>query len=111
MKQEEREGHRAVPGPVVAVGGVGALAVAALVLRPAEGLPCSGKGALGHRGPVVIGSSVAWVVGVMYATGRLRHRAGAGRTGLPQGEERLRQAAVPLLLTGPGVIGVLALVL
>ncbi|MFI2380270.1 DUF4129 domain-containing protein [Streptomyces sp. NPDC018964] len=111
MEQGEREGHRAVPGAVAAVGVVGALAVAALVLRPAEGLLHSGKGPLGHGGTVVIGASVTWAVGVMYATGRLRHRLGADRTGLSPGEERLRQAAVPLLLAGPGVIGVLALVL
>lgn len=112
MRQGEREGRRAVPGPVVAAGAVGALAVAALVLRPAEGLLHPGKGPLGHGGFVVaVGSSVAWAVGVMYATRRLRRRTGADRSGLPPGEERLRQAAVPLLLTGPGVIGVLALVL
>ncbi|MFI2508710.1 hypothetical protein [Streptomyces sp. NPDC018972] len=79
MEQGEREGPRAVPGAVVAVGVVGALAVAALVLRPAEGLLHSGKGPLGHWGIVVTGSSVAWVVGVMYATGRLRRRVGTGR--------------------------------
>ncbi|MEZ3179179.1 DUF4129 domain-containing protein [Streptomyces pimonensis] len=108
---EQREGRRAVPGAVVAAGVVGALTLAALVLRPAEGLLHSGKGPLGHGGFVAIGASVAWAAGGMYATKRLRRRVDAGRAGLPPGEERLRQAAVPLLLAGPGVIGVLALVL
>ncbi|GAA4963441.1 hypothetical protein GCM10023238_33620 [Streptomyces heliomycini] len=111
MERGEREGRRAVSGAAVAAGVVGALALAALVLRPAEGLLHSGEGPLGHWGFVVIGASLAWAVGAMYATGYLRRRAGADLTGLPPGEERLRQAAVPLLLAGPGVIGVLALVL
>ncbi|MFI5567533.1 DUF4129 domain-containing protein [Streptomyces sp. NPDC051740] len=105
------QGERAVPGPVVAAGVVGALAVAALVLRPAEGLLHSGKGPLGHWGVVAIGASVAWTAGAMLAVDRLRHRIGAGRAVLTPGEERLREAAVPLLFTGAGVIGVLALVL
>lgn len=100
-----------MPGTVVAAGVVGALAVAALVLRPAEELLHSGKGPLGHWGFVTIGLSLAWAVGVMLATERLRPRVGADRTALSPVEERLRQAAVPLLLAGPGVIGVLALVL
>ncbi|MFD8197949.1 DUF4129 domain-containing protein [Streptomyces sp. NPDC059701] len=111
MKQSEREEHRTAPGAVVAVGAVGVLAVAALVLRPAEGLLHAGKGPLGHWGIVAIGLSVAWAVGAMHAAQRLRPRIGADRVGLPPGEERLRQAAVPLLLAGPGVVGVLALVL
>ncbi|MFJ3207804.1 DUF4129 domain-containing protein [Streptomyces flaveolus] len=111
MERGEREGRRAVPGAVVAAGVVGALAVAALVLRPAEGLLHSGKGPLGHWGIVAIGLSVAWTVGVIRVAERLRPRIGADRTALPPGEERLREAAVPLLLAGPVVIGVLALVL
>ncbi|WP_405594438.1 DUF4129 domain-containing protein [Streptomyces sp. NBC_01092] len=95
----------------VAAGVVGTLAVAAIVLRPAEGLLHSGKGPLGQWGIVAIGLSVAWTVGAIFVTRRLRHRIGADRTALPPGEERLRQAAVPLLVAGPGVIGVLALVL
>ncbi|MFC8387729.1 DUF4129 domain-containing protein [Streptomyces sp. NPDC057238] len=106
-----KQGERTVSGPVVAAGVVGALAVAALVLRPAEGLLHPGRGPLGHWGFVAIGASVAWTAGAMLAVDRLRHRIGAGRTMLPPGEERLREAAVPLLFTGAGVIGVLALVL
>ncbi|MFE5813028.1 DUF4129 domain-containing protein [Streptomyces sp. NPDC056479] len=87
------------------------MAVAAIVLRPAEGLLHSGKGPLGQWGIVAIGLSVAWTVVAMFVTRRLRHRIGADRTALPPGEERLRQAAVPLLVAGPGVIGVLGLVL
>ncbi|MEU6103994.1 DUF4129 domain-containing protein [Streptomyces flaveolus] len=111
MERGEREGHRGVPGAVVAAGVVGALAVAALVLRPAEGLLHSGQGPLGHWGIVVIGLSVAWTVGVMRVAERLRPRIGTDRTALPPVEERLRGAAVPLLLAGPVVVGVLALVL
>ncbi|MEU3661420.1 DUF4129 domain-containing protein [Streptomyces sp. NPDC032940] len=111
MGHGEREGRRVVPGAVVAAGVVGALAVAALVLRPGEGLLHSGKGPLGHWGFVAIGLSVVWAVGVMHTGRRLRPRIGADSTRLPPREERLRQAAVPLLLVGPGVIGVLALVL
>ncbi|MFG3153796.1 DUF4129 domain-containing protein [Streptomyces sp. NPDC048219] len=111
MEHGKREGRRTVPGAVAAGIVVGALAAAALVLRPAEGLLHSGRGPLGHWGFVAIGLSVAWTVGVVHAAQRLRPRIGAGRTPLPPGEERLREAAVPLLLVGPAVIGVLALVL
>ncbi|MFF8682667.1 DUF4129 domain-containing protein [Streptomyces sp. NPDC015237] len=111
MKHGEQTRRRAVPGAVVAAGVVGALAVAALVLRPADGLLRSGQGPLGHWGIVAIGSSVAWAVGVMLAVERLRPRIAADRGPLTPGEERLRRAAVPLLLAGPGVIGVLALVM
>ncbi|MFB7652552.1 MULTISPECIES: DUF4129 domain-containing protein [unclassified Streptomyces] len=111
MEHGEHERRRAVPGAVVAAGVVGALAVAALVLRPAEGLLHSGQGPLGHWGIVAIGSSVAWAVGVMLGVERLRPRIAAERDPLTPGEERLRRPAVPLLLAGPGVIGVLALVM
>ncbi|MFG2324898.1 DUF4129 domain-containing protein [Streptomyces sp. NPDC048568] len=111
MEHGEHGRRRAVPGAVVAAGVVGALAVAALVLRPAEGLLHSGQGPLGHWGIVAIGSSVAWAAGVMLVVERLRSRIAAGRDPLTPGEERLRRAAVPLLLAGPGVIGVLALVM
>lgn len=111
MEHGEHGIRRAVPGAVVAAGVVGALAVAALVLRPAEGLLHSGQGPLGHWGIVAIGSSVAWAVGVMLVVERLRPRIAANRDPLTPGEERLRRAAVPLLLAGPGVIGVLALVM
>ncbi|MFD0053853.1 DUF4129 domain-containing protein [Streptomyces sp. NPDC127168] len=111
MEHGEQGRRRAVPGAVVAAGVVGALAVAALVLRPADGLLRSGQGPLGHWGIVAIGSSVAWAVGVMLAVERLRPRIAADREPLTPGEERLRRAAVPLLLAGPGVIGVLALVM
>src|SRR5690349_16599671 len=63
MERGEREGRRAVSGAAVAAGVVGALALAALVLRPAEGLLHSGEGPLGHWGFVVIGASLAWAVG------------------------------------------------
>ncbi|AQS66835.1 DUF4129 domain-containing protein [Streptomyces pactum] len=111
MEQGGRARRRVVPGAVVAVSVVGALAVAALALRPAEGLLHSGKGPLGHWGIVAIGSSVAWAVGVMTAVKRLRPRFDTYRAALPPGEERLREIAAPLLLVGAGAIGVLALVL
>ncbi|MFC9056989.1 DUF4129 domain-containing protein [Streptomyces sp. NPDC057074] len=111
MEHGEQGRRRALPGAVVAAGMVGALAVAALVLRPAEGLLHPGKGQLGHWNIVAIGSSVAWAVGVMLVVERLRPRVAAGRDPLTPGEERLRRAAVPLLLVGPAVIGVLALVM
>ncbi|MFB6768216.1 DUF4129 domain-containing protein [Streptomyces sp. NPDC056337] len=111
MEHGERGRRRAVPGAVVAAGVVGALAVAALVLRPAEGLLHPGQGPLGHWNIVAIGSSLAWAVGVALVVERLRPRIAAGRDPLTPGEERLRRAAVPLLLAGPGVIGVLALVM
>ncbi|XVV33157.1 hypothetical protein ACQPXT_02240 [Streptomyces sp. CA-100214] len=63
MEHGEQTRRRAVPGAVVAAGVVGALGVAALVLRPADGLLRSGQGPLGHWGIVAIGSSVAWAVG------------------------------------------------
>lgn len=111
MAHGERAGHRAAPGAVVAAAVVGALALAALALRPAEGLLHSGTGPLGHWGFVAIGVSVVWTFGVWTAVQKLRHRFGAGRVSLPPGEERLREAAAPLLLGAAGVIGVLALVL
>ncbi|MFI2413733.1 DUF4129 domain-containing protein [Streptomyces sp. NPDC018947] len=111
MGREARRGQRSVPGAVVAVGVVGALAVAALVLRPEEGLLRSGRGPLGHWGVVVIGLSVAWAAGVTRVTEPLRSRVDDDRTVFPPREERLRQAAVRLLLVGPGVIGLLAVVL
>ncbi|MFC8867172.1 DUF4129 domain-containing protein [Streptomyces sp. NPDC057148] len=112
MEHGGRPGRRAVPGAVVAAGVVAALAVAALVLRPEEGLLDSdGKGPLGHWGFVAIGASVAWTVAVMKAVQRLRPRFNSYRAALPPGEERLREIAAPLLLAGAGVIGVLALVL
>ncbi|MFC7816033.1 MULTISPECIES: DUF4129 domain-containing protein [unclassified Streptomyces] len=112
MEHGGRPGRRAVPGAVVAAGAVAALAVAALVLRPEEGLLDSdGKGPLGHWGFVAIGASVAWAVAVMKTVQRLRPRFNSYRASLPPGEERLREIAAPLLFAGAGVIGVLALVL
>lgn len=111
MDRGGRTGHRAVPGAVVAVGVVGALAVAALALRPAEGLLHSGRGPLGHWGIVAIGASAAWTIGVWTAVRRLRPRFGADRMGLPPVEERLRDVAAPLLLSVTAVVGVLALAL
>ncbi|WP_217247186.1 DUF4129 domain-containing protein [Streptomyces sp. AC602_WCS936] len=111
MEHGGRPGQRTVPGAVVAAGVVAALAVAALVLRPEEGLLHSGEGPLGHWGFIVIGASVAWTVAVMKAVQRLRPRFNSYRAALPPGEERLRELAAPLLLAGAGVIGVLALVL
>jgi hypothetical protein len=100
-----------VPGAVVAVGVVGALAVAALVLRPPEGLLHSGEGPLGQWGLFVVGSSLGWSIAVMRVVGRFRPRFHADGVTLPPGEERLREIAAPLLLAGAGAIGVLALVL
>ncbi|MFE2457330.1 DUF4129 domain-containing protein [Streptomyces sp. NPDC059402] len=96
---------------MVAVAVVGALAVAALALRPAEGLLHSGRGPLGQWGIVAIGASAAWTIGVWTAVRRLRPRFGAERMGLAPVEERLREAAAPLLLSATAVVGVLALVL
>ncbi|WP_282082394.1 DUF4129 domain-containing protein [Streptomyces tendae] len=111
MAHGERTGHRAAPGVVLAAAVVGALAVAALALRPTEGLLHSGRGPLGHWGFVAIGVSVAWTVGAWTVVQSLRHRFGADRLSLPPREERLREAAAPLLLATTGVVGVLALVL
>ncbi|CAM5683973.1 hypothetical protein SVIOM342S_06947 [Streptomyces violaceorubidus] len=111
MERGERTALRAAPGVWLAAGVVGALALAALALRPAQGLLHSGRGPLGHWGLVAIGASAVWTFGVWTAVQNLRHRFGADRTALPPGEERLREAAAPLLLAATGVIGVLALVL
>ncbi|OSC57524.1 hypothetical protein B5181_32115, partial [Streptomyces sp. 4F] len=92
MEHGGRPRQRAVPGALVAVGAVAALAVAALALRPAEGLLHSGKGPLGHWGIVAIGASAAWTVAVLMAVRRLRPRFNAYRATLPPGEERLREA-------------------
>ncbi|CAL9412030.1 DUF4129 domain-containing protein [Streptomyces sp. enrichment culture] len=111
MAHGERTPQRAAPGVVLAAAVVAALAVAALALRPAEGLLHSGRGPLGHWGFVAIGVSAVWTFGAWTAVQRLRHRFGADRLSLPPGEERLREAAAPLLLATAGVVGVLALVL
>ncbi|MEU1047393.1 DUF4129 domain-containing protein [Streptomyces sp. NPDC005897] len=111
MGRGERTAHRAAPGVWVAAGVVGALALAALALRPAEGLLHSGRGPLGHWGFVTIGASVVWTFGVWSIVQNLRHRFGADRVSMPPAEERLREAAAPLLLAATGVVGVLALVL
>ena len=111
MGHGERTGHRVAPGVVAAAVVVGTLSVAALALRPAEGLLHSGRGPLGHWGFVAIGASVAWTFGAWTVVQRLRPRFGADRLSLPPGEERLREAAAPLLLAATGIIGVLALVL
>ncbi|MFG3246482.1 DUF4129 domain-containing protein [Streptomyces sp. NPDC048187] len=111
MAHGERTGRRAAPGAVIAVAVVGALALAALALRPAEGLLHSGRGPLGHSGFLTIGACLAWTFGVWTAVENLRHRFGADRTPPSPGEERLREAAGPLLLAAAGVVGVLALVL
>jgi hypothetical protein len=111
MARGERTAHRAAPTAWVAAGVVGALALAALALRPAEGLLHSGRGPLGHWGFVAIGASVVWTFGVWTVVQNLRHRFGADRVSMPPGEERLREAAAPLLLAVTGVVGVLALVL
>ncbi len=111
MERGERTAHRAAPTAWVAAGVVGALALAALALRPAEGLLHSGRGPLGHWGFVAIGASVVWTFGAWTVVQNLRHRFGADRVSMPPGEERLREAAAPLLLAVTGVVGVLALVL
>ncbi|MFG3213002.1 DUF4129 domain-containing protein [Streptomyces tendae] len=111
MEHGERTRHRAAPGVLLAAAVVGALAVAALALRPAEGLLHSGRGPLGHWGFVAIAVSVVWTFGAWTLVQNLRHRFGADRLSLPPREERLREAAAPLLLGTAGVIGVLALVL
>ncbi|MFF7608229.1 DUF4129 domain-containing protein [Streptomyces parvulus] len=100
-----------MPGVLVALGLVGALAVAALVLRPVGGLLHSGQGPLGRLGVVAIASSVAWALGAMRVVERLRPRIAADRETPSVREERLWRAAVPLLMAGPVVIGVLALVM
>ncbi|MEU5750690.1 DUF4129 domain-containing protein [Streptomyces sp. NPDC047829] len=110
MEHGERRRQRAVPGAVVAVGVVGALTVAALALRPSEGLLHAGRGPLGHGGVVIV-SSLGWTAVVVWAVTRLRGRFGSYRAALSPGEERLREVAARLLLAGAGVIGVLALVL
>ncbi|MBZ6130126.1 DUF4129 domain-containing protein [Streptomyces olivaceus] len=107
----EQPGHRPVSGAVVAAGVVGLLAVAALALRPAEALLHSGKGPLGRLGIVAIAAAVAWTFGTMLVVQRLRPRFGADRMSLPPVEERLREAAGPLLLAAAGAVGVLTLVL
>lgn len=111
MDHGDRSRHRAAPGVVLAVAVVGALAVAALALRPAEGLLHSGRGPLGHRGLVAFGVSVIWTLAAWTLVRRLRHRFGADRVALPPGEERLRETAAPLLLALAGGVGVLALVM
>ncbi|MGV9279191.1 DUF4129 domain-containing protein [Streptomyces sp. NPDC003730] len=111
MAHGERTGRRAAPGAVIAVAVVGALALGALALRPTEGLLHSGRGPLGHSGFLAIGASLAWTFGVWTAVGNVRHRFGADRTPPSPAEERLREAAGPLLLAAVGVVGVLALVL
>ncbi|MET7324614.1 DUF4129 domain-containing protein [Streptomyces sp. NPDC005549] len=111
MERGERTAHRAAPGVWVAAGVVAALALAALALRPAEGLLHSGRGPLGDWGFVAIGASVAWTFGAWTVVRNLRHRFGADRFSLPPHEERLREIAAPLLLAATGVIGVLAMVL
>ncbi|MFE5394373.1 DUF4129 domain-containing protein [Streptomyces sp. NPDC056568] len=99
-----------VPGAVVAAGVVGALTVAALALRPSEGLLHAGRGPLGHGGVVIV-SSLVWTAVVVWSVTRLRGRFGSHRAALPPGEERLREVAARLLLAGASAIGVLALVL
>ncbi|PPS84047.1 DUF4129 domain-containing protein [Streptomyces sp. MH60] len=111
MERGERTAHRAAPGVRVAARVVAALALAALALRPAEGLLHSGRGPLGDWGFVAIGASVAWTFGAWTVVKNLRHRFGADRFSLPPHEERLREVAAPLLLAAAGVIGVLAMVL
>lgn len=111
MEHGGRTGHRSVPGAAVAAAVVGLLAFAALALRPTEVLLHSGKGPFGHWGIVAIGSAAAWTLGAMLVVQRLRPRFGADRMSLPPVEERLREAAGPLLLATAGAIGVLTLVL
>ncbi|MEV5614008.1 DUF4129 domain-containing protein [Streptomyces sp. NPDC052225] len=94
-----------------ACGAVATLAAAALLLRPDPDLLDSGKGPLGRWGIVVIALCVAWAVGVMFATERLRPRIRGGSAPLPPREDRLRRTLMPLLLAGPAALGVLALVL
>ncbi|MCQ4209567.1 DUF4129 domain-containing protein [Streptomyces longispororuber] len=96
---------------MIAVGVVVVLAVTALALRPADDLLHSGKGPLGRWGIVAIALTVAWVAGVMFATERLRRRIRGAASDASPRAQRLRQAAVPALVAGPAVLGVLALVL
>ncbi|MGZ3102236.1 hypothetical protein [Streptomyces sp. H62] len=91
MEHGERRRQRAVPGAVVAVGVVGALTVAALALRPSEGLLHAGRGPLGHGGVVIV-SSLGWTAVVVWAVTRLRGRFGSYRAALSPGEERLRES-------------------
>ncbi|MEV3853593.1 DUF4129 domain-containing protein [Streptomyces sp. NPDC050095] len=105
--------HRRRPpsGVTVAAGVVVLLAVAALVLRPTEDLLHSGNGPLGRLGIVAIGLTLAWAVGLTLVTKRLRARVDPDPATASPREERLRAAAVPILLAGPVALGVLALVL
>ncbi|GAA2302175.1 DUF4129 domain-containing protein [Streptomyces kunmingensis] len=109
-----QDGRGTTSGPsaaVIAAGLVVLLSTAALVLRPGHGLLHSGKGALGDRGIVVVALVAAWTLGFTLCTRRLRTRIGANRTTPSPAGERLRQVALPLLLAGPLLLGILALVL
>ncbi|WP_018534420.1 MULTISPECIES: DUF4129 domain-containing protein [unclassified Streptomyces] len=106
-----RDGRRTPPGPALAAGAVALLAVAALVLRPGEGLLHSGRGPLGGSGFLVVGLALCWAYGLVRLSLRLRSRIDGDLRAVPPREERLRQAGVPLLIAGPLALGVLALVL
>ncbi|MET9493794.1 DUF4129 domain-containing protein [Streptomyces sp. NPDC006552] len=97
-------------GTVLAVGVVGVLAAAAWALRGAPDLLRPGRGRLGDSGLVTLGLVAAWTAGCTVAARRLRPRIEAGRS-TPPAEERLRLAALRLLLAAPALLGVLALVL
>ncbi|WP_394428951.1 DUF4129 domain-containing protein [Streptomyces sp. SGAir0957] len=106
-------GARAAPPPaaLIAVGIVLLLTSAALLLRPEDGLLERGTGPLGGRGVLVVGLVAVWALTLTACMKRLRGRIRTDRTAVHPAEERLRQAALPLLMAGPLLLGVLALVL
>jgi hypothetical protein len=111
-----QDGRRTPAGPsalpvVVALSVVAVPAVTALVLRPDDGLLHPGEGPLGGRGAVVVALVAVWAVGLTLFTKRFRARIGGDRAATSPAGERLRGAALPLLLAGPALLGVLALVL
>ncbi|WP_420036776.1 DUF4129 domain-containing protein [Streptomyces sp. cg28] len=108
-----RDVRRAGPGPAVAVGAAGVLALttAALLLRPAAPLLSKGAGPLGGSSFLVVGLTLAWAAGWLVVVRRLRPRIRGDRGTLSPREDRLRQITVPLLLVGPVALAVLALVL
>ncbi|MFE6887899.1 DUF4129 domain-containing protein [Streptomyces sp. NPDC057694] len=106
-----RDVRRAGPGPAVAVGAVVALAVAALLLRPASTLLSPGEGPLGRSPFLAVGIALVWTAGWVLVLRRLRPRIRGDRGALSPREDRLRQVLVPLLIVGPVALAVLALVL
>ncbi|MFI0235631.1 DUF4129 domain-containing protein [Streptomyces sp. NPDC016845] len=109
--QDGRGARGVPPGALIAAGTVLLLAVVALLLRPKDRLLEPGNGPLGDRGILVVGLVVVWALGLTSFTKRLRGRIRTDDTTTHPAAERLRQAALPLLLAGPLALGILALVL